>query len=255
MARIRNIKPEFFTSETVSALPLRARLTWIGLWTQADNYGRARDNVKLVKAAVWPLDDGVGLDAIEDDLAVLAQHHLIVRYEVEGKRYLEIANWRTHQYGSCKGEPKYPGPDQGVQKSLDESKPDQDSSTSDQDEHETGTEKSSGIQGLRVRDHIHAQDFEEFWKTYPRKDSKQAARKAFNKAAKAHGSGKLIEEIERWSGLWQSAGIEKRFIPHAATWLNQERWEDESPSPRLRAVSGGNPEDWSDAPRMPWWEQ
>lgn len=99
----------------------------------------------------------------------------------------------------------------------------------------------------------HDDHFDEFWSAYPRKDSKQTARKAFARAAKSHGSGKLIEEVQRWAGLWSGAGIEKRFIPHAATWLNQERWEDEPPPPRLRAVSGGNPEDWSDAP-PPFWE-
>lgn len=41
MAKIRSIKPDFFTSEDVSALPLRARLTWIGLWTHCDDHGRA----------------------------------------------------------------------------------------------------------------------------------------------------------------------------------------------------------------------
>ena len=107
MARIRNIKPEFFTSEAVSELPIRARLTWIGLWTHCDNHGRARDNVKLIKAAVWPLDE-VTLKDIEEDLATLARHGRIVRYSVRGKRYLVITNWGEHPYGAFKGDPKHP---------------------------------------------------------------------------------------------------------------------------------------------------
>lgn len=96
MPRIRSIKPSFFASEDVSALPLRARLTWIGLWTHCDDRGRAKDNVKLIKAAVWPLDD-VSLRDIEEDLTTLADHGRIVRYEVAGQRYLAIANWGDHQ--------------------------------------------------------------------------------------------------------------------------------------------------------------
>lgn len=122
MARIRNIKPEFFTSEAVSALPLRARLTWIGLWTHCDNHGRARDNVKLIKAAVWPLDN-VSLRDIEEDLATLAEQGRIVRYEVDGKRYLEVTNWGEHQYGAFKGPAKCPGPDGAVRLNSDGSKP------------------------------------------------------------------------------------------------------------------------------------
>lgn len=96
MARIRSIKPSFFASEDVSALPLRARLTWIGLWTHCDDAGRTKDNVKLIKAALWPLDN-VSLADVEEDLATLAEYGRIVRYEVAGKTYLEITNWTLHQ--------------------------------------------------------------------------------------------------------------------------------------------------------------
>ncbi len=109
MARIRNIKPEFFTSEAVSELPLRARLTWIGLWTHCDNHGRARDNVRLIKGAVWPLDN-VSLKDIEEDLDILTAQGRIVRYQVDGKQYLEVTNWGEHQYGAFKGASKYPAP-------------------------------------------------------------------------------------------------------------------------------------------------
>jgi hypothetical protein len=96
MARIRTIKPDFFVSDTVSALPLRARLTWIGLWTHCDDYGRCRDNTKLIKAAVWPLDD-VSIRDIEIDLNTLADRGLIYRYVVDGKNYLAVTSWAEHQ--------------------------------------------------------------------------------------------------------------------------------------------------------------
>lgn len=96
MARIRTIKPSFFNSEDVSELPLRARLTWIGLWTHCDDQGRTKDNVKLIKAAVWPLDN-VSLRDVEEDLATLADHGRIVRYQVGGRRYLAVVNWHEHQ--------------------------------------------------------------------------------------------------------------------------------------------------------------
>ncbi|WP_156960476.1 hypothetical protein [Amycolatopsis taiwanensis] len=96
MPRIRTIKPSFFRSEDVSALPLRARLTWIGLWTHCDDAGRTKDNVRLIKGDIWPLDD-VSLADIEEDLETLAAHGRIVRYEVDGRRYLEIVNWDDHQ--------------------------------------------------------------------------------------------------------------------------------------------------------------
>lgn len=81
--------------------------------------------------------------------------------------------------------------------------------------------------------------FDEFWTAYPRKDNKQAARKAWAKAVKRHGPEELITEAHRWAGLWKAAGTAKQYIPHGSTWLNGERWTDEPPAERLRAVSGG----------------
>lgn len=109
MARIRTIKPSFFTSEDVAELSFRARLTWIGLWTHCDDEGRAKDNVKLIKAAVWPLDD-VSFEDVEADLAELAERGRIVRYEVDGRRYLEVVNWRAHQKINRPSPSKFPPP-------------------------------------------------------------------------------------------------------------------------------------------------
>lgn len=113
MARIRTIKPEFFTSETVADLAVRARLTWIGLWTYCDDYGRCRDNVKLVKAAVWALDD-VSLVSIEKDLGDLHSAGLIQRYVVDGKSYIQVTNWGEHQKVSHPTASKFPDPIRGV---------------------------------------------------------------------------------------------------------------------------------------------
>lgn len=96
MPRIRTIKPDFFTSDTVSELPLRARLTWIGLWTHCDDYGRCRNNVKLIKAAVWPLDD-VSLRDVTEDLDDLAKAGVIYMYAVDGRTYLQVTGWTEHQ--------------------------------------------------------------------------------------------------------------------------------------------------------------
>jgi hypothetical protein len=109
LPRIRSIKPDFFTSEDVSALPLRARLTWIGLWTQCDDHGRTKDTIRLIKAALWPLDD-VGLSDVEQDLVTLADHGRIVRYEVDGKGFLAVVNWHVHQAISKAGKARHPAP-------------------------------------------------------------------------------------------------------------------------------------------------
>jgi hypothetical protein len=109
VARIRTIKPDFFVSEDVSPLPLRARLTWIGLWTQCDDHGRTKDNVRLIKAALWALDE-VTLADIEDDLARLHDSGRIVRYMADGKGFLAVVNWHVHQAVSKPTRARHPAP-------------------------------------------------------------------------------------------------------------------------------------------------
>lgn len=71
--------------------------------------------------------------------------------------------------------------------------------------------------------------FEEFWKVYPRKVSKAPAFKAWQKGideSDAFMSRQVISDIEKRTRMkyWP---FDKTKIPHAATWINQRRWEDE----------------------------
>lgn len=70
--------------------------------------------------------------------------------------------------------------------------------------------------------------FPEFWSAYPKKVNKKDAQKAWMKAMKAKVTFKeIMVGLEKWkaSSQWNKDGGE--FIPHAATWLNKEKWNDE----------------------------
>ncbi len=97
MARIRTIKPAFFSSLSNADLPIPTRVTWIGLWTYVDDKGRGVDDARLVKAAVWPLDDTYTTKKVEADLVKLEKAGKIGRYIHDGQRYLAVVKWRTHQ--------------------------------------------------------------------------------------------------------------------------------------------------------------
>jgi hypothetical protein len=112
VARIRTIKPEFFTSLTIADLPLTARLTFIGLWTHVDDAGRCVDDPRLIKAAVWPLDDRTASD-IELDLKLLTEASLITRYMLTRKRYIAVTGWQEHQRINRPTPSKLPAPEQG----------------------------------------------------------------------------------------------------------------------------------------------
>jgi hypothetical protein len=67
--------------------------------------------------------------------------------------------------------------------------------------------------------------FDAFWKAYPRKVGKGAAQKAWAAAVRKADPDRIIEAVERYA--WPD---EPSFIPHASTWLNGQRWEDELPN-------------------------
>lgn len=57
MARIRTIKPEFFTSEDIVSLSPLARLLYIAIWCEADKEGRLVWKPKTLKLRYFPADD------------------------------------------------------------------------------------------------------------------------------------------------------------------------------------------------------
>lgn len=83
--------------------------------------------------------------------------------------------------------------------------------------------------------------FGRFWAEYPRKTAKADARKAFGKAWKKLPP--FDEEAILLGGLAvaKAAWTDAQFIPHAATWLNGERWADEpQPIPEPRKANDRN---------------
>ena len=68
--------------------------------------------------------------------------------------------------------------------------------------------------------------FEDFWSICPRKTAKGSARKAWLKAIKTASPETIIDGIKAYAKSAQ--GTEPQYIAHPATWLNGERWSDET---------------------------
>ena len=69
-------------------------------------------------------------------------------------------------------------------------------------------------------------DFEEFWAAYPKRPNnpRRTALKAYRAARKKKGVTKelLLEAVGRYAAYM--TGKQVKFIAHASTWLNDERW-------------------------------
>jgi hypothetical protein len=71
--------------------------------------------------------------------------------------------------------------------------------------------------------------FDAFWQSYPRRVARRAAEKAWSKLSDDEKSAALAA-IQDHARYWRLTDRAQEVIPHAATWLNQARWEDELPA-------------------------
>jgi hypothetical protein len=92
----RTIHPDDAQDERLTALPLETAYTYAYLPTVLDDEGRAKDQPAVLNGYLWPLRaDGHPTDAMEADLAALAEAGLICRYEVSGRPYLHDPRWKV----------------------------------------------------------------------------------------------------------------------------------------------------------------
>jgi hypothetical protein len=112
MARARNIKPGFFKNEDLAECSPWARLCFAGLWTLADREGRLEDRPKRIKGELFPYDS----IEVEPLLQELERFKFIVRYETEGMKAIQIAEFKRHQsphYSESQSVIKPPGLPEG----------------------------------------------------------------------------------------------------------------------------------------------
>lgn len=142
MARIRTIKPDFFTSSDTMDLSPRARLLYIGLWCEADREGRFAWRPSSLKVRYLPKDD-CDISAVCGELLA---GRLVVLY---GDGLAFIPTFTKHQViNGREGESSLPEPDPArVAESLsrvDDSEP----RVSDVSRGKEGREGKEGKEGV-----------------------------------------------------------------------------------------------------------
>lgn len=70
--------------------------------------------------------------------------------------------------------------------------------------------------------------FAAWWKVYPRKVGKGAARKAWAKAVRTVSPDVLDAALAK-QRAYLAGENDRGYCPHPSTWLNEERWADEAP--------------------------
>jgi len=225
MARARNIKPSFFTNDTLAEIPPLGRLLFQGLWCHADREGRMEDRPRKLKAEILPYDDC----DVEELLDGLEQRGFIARYEVGSRQFIQVVNFCKHQNPHIK-EPA----------SLIPEMP----------EHGTGTVQAPFDFGRGPADSLnlipdplnlipdsttptsappksgYADEFEEVWAKYPKRpgSSKADSYKAWKARIKDGVDHRLIADgVTRYAAYCEALRIEPTYIKQPATFFGPGR--------------------------------
>ncbi len=112
MSRARIIKPDFFQSRSLARVSRDARLTFIGLWTEADAEGRGIAHPAILRGRIWPLDVDITDAVVVSHLYELASTGHITVYESDGDAFFAVVSWHKHQSAAYRtGESKLPAPE------------------------------------------------------------------------------------------------------------------------------------------------
>ena len=223
MARIRTIKPKFWTDGVMVRLSPLARLLYIGMWNFAEcDSGHVDGDSLALKLQILPADE-CDIDALISELVKAGR---IVRIELDGKAYLHVKRLADHQKVDPRWSPRCPVCLAGAH--LDSprlSETPQDSPDLTPVKERKGKERK----GEEKEDTPPTPSrFDEFWDLYPRKQAKGDARKAWDAAAKREDQDVIIDGLRRLLPWFESqCKATGDYRPTAGPWLRQERWTDE----------------------------
>lgn len=247
--RIRFTRPEFYRSERVASVDWEVRYILKGLESYVDDNGVGRNTPALVAADVLPhdlaRDASRTLARLHEAIIYLNQAGLLWLYEHEGTELMYIAFWEKVQRIDRPAKGRLPRPDGTLHYGDSEIN----AAPANNREPSRGFATKAGKQVSREAEkqvsivqpqaveldppnpprNNYPDDFEEFWTTYPRRESKKDAHTAFKAAKKRAPLEQIMQGAERYR---DDPNREQQFTKLPATWLRADGWEDEPLPPR-----------------------
>lgn len=236
MARIRTIKPEFFTSEEVVDMPMHVRLLYIALWCEADREGRLVWKPRTIKMRYFPADN---FDIVEACECLVSTGHVVLY----GDGLAYIPTFLDHQHiNPRESQSTLPSPIENsrVNDASATREPRVDNApvthTCAPVTHREEGKGKEGIQHASASDAIgvapqtrSASRFAEFWLAWPpgpRKQAKAECEKKWKSRGLDSDAEQILDHVRAISQTKQF----RDFTPAPLTYLNQRRWLDGNPS-------------------------
>jgi hypothetical protein len=115
VARIRTIKPEFWSSPGQRGRDPWARLLYIAMWNWADDHGVGTANPRELMGFAFPHDEDMTLGEFRRILGEVRRGFGVEFYEVDGRPYYSIPTWEKHQKIDKRSGRRYPCPEEGTE--------------------------------------------------------------------------------------------------------------------------------------------
>ena len=218
MARIRTIKPEFFTSEDIVSLSPLARLLYQATWCEADKEGRLCWKPRTFKLRYFPADDC----DIEAMCAELVNAGLVKLYG-DGLAY--IPSFGKHQHiNPRESASALPDPDEARRVTTRH-----DASARDSDAQGGREGKGSINTPLPPKgEQAEPAGFVRFWAAWPksvRKGGKAKCLQTWRRADLEPLAEQIVRHVERMDATpdWTKEG--GAYVPAPQVYLNQRRWD------------------------------
>jgi hypothetical protein len=211
------LRVSFWDSESVGRLSFGARLLFQCAWNYCDDEGYIKWNPGYLRGCAFRFDDHITMSDVKKFMAEIEAEGMVRSYVPKGE---------VNTYGECPNFLKYQTINHPSKSKLPKPEPDDYSCSPTVDVPEGSFPNDVKLRQRKIKKTTYTDDFEKFWNAYPNRKAKLAAFKAWQKIDPSlHETimEKLVLHCK--SQAWLKDG--GQFVPHASTWLTQERWEDE----------------------------
>lgn len=208
----RVIRDGFLDSERINRLSVHAECFFVRLMLVADDFGRFDGRPQVIRSRAYPLKDDIKIAQIEEWLDECKNANLIIIYEVFGKPYLEVNNFKQRLRAQ---KSKYPAPNAKSAAHCPHCDghviPQNDNLLESESESEAETESENIIYPFAL-----------FWDEYGKKVDRKKCEAKFNKLKSDD-----LEKIRTHVPQYVLSKPDPQFRKNPLTYLNGECWNDE----------------------------
>lgn len=217
---------------------------FIAMWNWADDYGVGDATPIRLIGFAFPNDE-IEVADFPPLREEISERFNVVFYKYQGRPFYYIPSWEEHQRTEKRAFQRVPFPHElenpeisGVSEKVAENPPLSDGTAgAGSRKREIGNRKkeeehtSTDVDAAPAKAVAETDRFKAFWDAYEKKVGRGAAFKAWKRAIKKTDPDAIVHAAAQHADWHRRNGTEPRFFPHAATWLNEERWGDERPPP------------------------